>query len=137
MYHKLPDNFYETLMSYMDNWIQTNYVISQLKKRRKKPIYDFTQETKNLLETFQNNYVINPMNAYYTKQDCIICLDPLCQKPLMICPECYNYSHIKCTTRWLMKKKGCPFCRDNPTKTKIEEDEEFPDLLMSSKPINK
>lgn len=136
MYHKLPDNFYETLMNYMDLWIQGVHDIKILKKRRKKNNYDFNMETIQLKETIENQNIINPMFDYYTKQDCVICFDPLCQKQLMICPECFNYSHTKCTAKWLLKKKGCPFCRDNPTKIKILEDEEFPDLLMSSKVIN-
>lgn len=138
MYHKLPDNFYEKLISYMDTWITSNHVVPQLRKQRKKPNYDFRKETKKLLENYENQDVLNPMYDYYNNNDCVICLDPLSAKQhkLIICPECYNYSHQKCATKWLVKKQGCPICRDNPTKTKIEEYEMFPDLVMSSKPIN-
>ncbi len=97
MYHKLPDNFYENLISYMDLWIQQTHDIKILKKRRKKGNYDFNTETKILKENSENQKIINPMFEYYTTQDCVICLEELCQKQLMICPECFNYSHNICT----------------------------------------
>lgn len=136
MYHKLPNDFYETLITYMDTWISSNYTLSQLKKRRKKPEYDFTKETKTLVETDDNRNIFNPMYEYYNEQDCAICLDPLSTKHLMICPECFNYSHKKCAAKWLAKKQGCQFCRDNPSKTKIDENEMFPELFLASKSIN-
>lgn len=125
MYHKLPKNFYELLVSYMDNWIEANFEKKQLKSRKKKN-YNFTKETLQLKETPENINILNPMFQYYTKDECAICLDPLCSKPMIICPECHNYTHSKCALRWLIKKKGCHLCRDNPTKNKVDDDDEFP-----------
>lgn len=137
MYHKLPENYYESLVTYIDNWVNTQFNSSQLRKRRKKPNYNFLRETDNLYETTANKVVLNPMYEYYTKHECAICLESLCSKDIMMCPECYNYSHVKCMYKWLVMKQGCHFCRDNPTKTKIDEGEEFPDLILSAKTINR
>jgi hypothetical protein len=127
MYHKLPLEFYEIMLSYFDNWLNTKFVAKELRNSRKKgnnPLH----ETSTLIESKTNIHILNPMYNYYTQTDCTICLDALCAKQLFICPECHNYTHYKCAQKWLLKKQGCHLCRDNPKKYKNDESEEFPSL---------
>lgn len=127
MYHKLPPNFYELLVSYIDTWINAKY---GKQPKRKKKNYNFLRETLELKETSENTAILNPLKQYYYKDECAICMDPLCYQQLIICPECHNYTHSKCYWKWAVKKKGCHLCRDNPAKTKAAEDEEFPTLYQ-------
>lgn len=126
MYHKLSKDFYVSLISYMDIWINSQYDKKELKIRRKKN-YDFTKETINLQETIENINILNPMLIHYTQDECAICMEPLCTQELIICPDCHNYSHIKCYRKWSIKKKGCHLCRNNPSK--YQTDTEYPELF--------
>jgi hypothetical protein len=127
MYHKLPTNFYETLLSYFDIWLNTKFTSKELKSNRKKGNNPF-QETATLVESKDNLHILNPMYNYYTQTDCAICLDALCSKKLLICPECNNYTHYICAQQWLQKKQGCHLCRNNPIKYYSKTSEEFPTL---------
>lgn len=133
MYHKLRDTYYESLIIYIDSWLTQNNKIKMLKEKKRKP-YNFLSETMEIAIDVNNINIFNPMYKYYMEDDCVICLDSLSKKQLMLCSECYNYSHLHCMTRWLHKKQGCHFCRDNPNKQQ-QQDTEFPDLSKSTKII--
>jgi len=136
MFHKLPPNYFEKMVSYFDNWLISHHVAQHLRKRRKKKPYNFTFETSMLMLDVDNSEILNPMWKMYSIDECAICLDSLSEKKLDLCSECFNYSHSKCSNRWRAKRQGCHLCRDNPTKyniDNIDEIEEFPDLLSTRK----
>jgi hypothetical protein len=126
MFHKWSPGYFESLLSYFDNWLTDNKNLRLLRKKRKRKPYNFREETSNLVLTPYNIPIINPMLSTFQKDECAICLESLSAKPLALCGECYNYSHSKCLYQWSVRKQGCHLCRDNPAKS--QETEEFPAL---------
>jgi hypothetical protein len=135
MYHKIPENYFMLLTSYIDSWLQQNHDIKLLKSNRKrfKKSYNYFAETKDLKESFDNKHILNPLLKFYTEEECAICCETLAGTDLHICKECYNYSHRKCVNKWNQSGNGCHLCRDNPEKYKLDINEEFPSLLKASK----
>ena len=45
--------------------------------------------------------------------DCCICYEPLKDKHVIRCNQCYKMFDIECVTNWLKTGKYCPCCRNN------------------------
>jgi len=106
--HKLNDIEQE----FMDNFISKRQIGNDVMNEGLKEKY---LETVNVPPTqiFQKSTKI-----LETSDECPICYDVLLNEEytieiLLSCPDCKNYVHPKCMSKWLEYNKSCVYCRSD------------------------
>lgn len=72
----------------------------------------------------------NMVHEYDAKQDCVICLKPFADGPIVELPQCGHAYHESCIWNWIKIKTQCPLCR-----AEILADENTPLLSFNSEAI--